>query len=81
MLEQLATTLRFASDAEILTLWGLGFVALALFAMVMDQRRSKNRHLERLEKVGFVPWTAIFLGSLIVGGGVLALALPQVIAG
>lgn len=71
--------LTFASEAEIVALWGAGFILFGIVALLMDKRRAKQRSLERLEKVGFVPWTAIFLGSFVIGGGLLALALPRVI--
>ncbi|MEP2737171.1 MAG: hypothetical protein ABJP34_12845 [Erythrobacter sp.] len=73
--------LTFASEAEMVALTGAGFILLALTALFMDKRRAKGRSIERLEKVGFMPWTAIFLGSMIIGGGMLALALPRVIGG
>ncbi len=71
--------LTFASEAEIVALWGAGFMLLGVFALLMDKRRARGRSLDRLEKVGFMPWTAIFLGCLIIGGGLLTLALPRVI--
>ena len=71
--------LTFATEAEIISLWGAGFILLGVFALLMDKRRATKRTVERLEKVGFMPWTAIFLGSLVIGGGLLALALPKVI--
>lgn len=73
--------LTFASEAEMVALIGAGFCVLAIAALFMDKRRTSRRSIERLEKVGFMPWTAIFLGSMIVGGGLLALALPRVIGG
>lgn len=74
------TDLSFASEADLVALWGAGFIALAVTALLMDKRRATKRNVERLEKVGFMPWTAIFLGSMVIGGGLLALALPRVIA-
>lgn len=71
--------LSFASEAKLVALWGAGFVMVAVVALVMDKRRASKRSIERLEKVGFMPWTAIFLGSLVIGGGLLALSLPVVI--
>lgn len=71
--------LSFASEAKLVALWGAGFVMVAVVALIMDKRRASKRSIERLEKVGFMPWTAIFLGSLVIGGGLLALSLPVVI--
>jgi uncharacterized membrane protein len=76
---KLLHALTFASEAEVAALIGAGFIMLALLALLMDKRRASKRSIERLEKVGFMPWTAIFLGSLIIGGGLLALALPRVL--
>ena len=33
-------------------------------------------YLNRLDRGGFMPWTAIFLACAIIGGGLLALSLP-----
>ena len=73
------SSLSFASEAKLVALWGAGFVMVAVVALIMDKRRASKRSIERLEKVGFMPWTAIFLGSLVIGGGLLALSLPVVI--
>ncbi len=71
--------ITFASDAELLALWGAGFVMLAGIAALADKRRASRRDIERLEQVGWVPWTPIFLGALVIGGGLLAMSLPVVI--
>lgn len=73
---EFANAFLFASEAEVVALWGLGFVVLALFALFADKRRSNRANINR---VGFMPWTMIFLGSMIIGGGLLALAVPRVI--
>ena len=70
--------LIFASDAEILALWGAGFLLLAAIASLMERRRMKRA---RINRVGWVPWTGLFLGCAVIGGGLLALALPAVIKG
>lgn len=70
--------LLFASEADLLALAGAGFLLLAGIALVADRVRTRRRKLER---VGFVPWTPIFLACMIIGGGLLALTMPQVIAG
>ena len=71
----------FANDAMQLALVGVGFVVLAGFALLMEWLRGRNRSLERLEKVGWVPWTPIFLGCAFIGGGCLAMSLPIVLGG
>lgn len=72
--------LTFASDAELLALAGAGFLVFALLAMLADRRRTQ-REPTRLDRVGWVPWTAIFMASMIIGGGLLALALPKALFG
>ena len=67
----------FASEADLLALTGAGFLLIAIIALMAARVRMKRK---RLERVGWMPWTAIFLACLIIGGGLLALSLPQVIA-
>ncbi|MEO9463476.1 MAG: hypothetical protein ABJ242_12170 [Marinomonas sp.] len=71
-------SLIFATEAEMVALSGAGFLLLAGVALLADKLRSKRKDINR---VGFMPWTAIFMGSMIIGGGLLALALPRVIGG
>lgn len=73
----LSQSFALASEADQLALIGLGFVVLAMLALLADRARSKRK---RLDRVGWMPWTAIFLACLIIGGGMLALALPPVVA-
>ena len=70
--------LLFASDAEILALWGLGFLLLAAIAGVMERRRMKRAQIHR---VGWVPWMGLFMTFAVVGGGLLSVAVPAVIRG
>ena len=70
-------SLIFASEADLLALAGAGFLLFAGLALAADRVRMKRK---RLERVGWMPWTAIFLTCMIIGGGLLALSLPQVIA-
>lgn len=70
--------LAFASDAELLALYGAAFLLLALLAMVAERRRMKRA---RIDKVGWVPWTGVFLLCAIIGGGLLALAVPGMLRG
>ena len=71
--------LEFASDAEMLALSGLASWAFAAVCLVMDRRRGRGRSVERLEKVGWVPWTNLFIAAAIIGGGLLATSLPVVL--
>ena len=75
----LINQIALSSDAAILAMVGAAFWVLAAFCALMERRRNKGRSLERLEKVGWVPWTGIFVGCMIIGGGCLAMSLPVVI--
>jgi len=70
--------LLFASDAELAAYWGAACIAAALACLLMERRRMKRAELNR---VGWMPWTGLFLMLAVMGGGMLALALPVVIAG
>ena len=70
--------LTFASDAEIAALWGAGLLALALVARIVDGRQVKRA---RIDRVGLVPWTGLFLGCAVAGVALLALAIQGLIAG
>lgn len=70
--------LLFASDAELAAYWGAAFLVGALLCLVMERRRVMRSELNR---VGWMPWTGLFLLLAVIGGGLLAMALPAVIAG
>ena len=70
--------LTFASDAEILALWGAGFLLVAMLANFAERRRMKH---SRIDRIGWVPWMPIFLAAMGIGGGLPALAIPAVVAG
>ncbi len=72
------TFLLFASDAELAAIAGALILALSAVALLMDRRRLKRA---RIEKVGWMPWTGLFLALTVIGGGLLAMSLPTVIAG
>lgn len=75
----LLTKLEFASDAMLLTLTGAACWVLAVICLVFEQLRVRRRRVDRLEKVGWVPWTQLFMGLAIIGGGCLAMGLPVVL--
>jgi len=75
------TKLALASDAVQLAVAGGGFWLLAGFCALMEWRRNKTRDVARLERVGFMPWTTLFVAFAIIGGGCLAMSLPVVIGG
>ena len=70
--------LIFASEAEVLAMWGAGFWLLALAALVMERRRNRR---VRIDRIGWVPWTGLFLTFAVIGGGLLAVAVPGMIRG
>ncbi|MXP13583.1 hypothetical protein GRI44_02285 [Altererythrobacter confluentis] len=70
--------LTFASEAEIAGLWGLGMIGIALLALLGERRRMKRA---RIDGVGWVPWTSIFMTSAIIGAGLLALSAKGLMAG
>jgi hypothetical protein len=67
------------SDAAQLALVGAAFWVLAALAMLMERRRARRRDVARLEQVGWVPWTGLFMIAAIIGGGCLAMSLPVVL--
>lgn len=70
--------LTFASDAELLAIAGLASWLVAAFALVAERRRTKRA---RLDRVGLMPWTGIFLSFAVLGGGLLFLAMPALLGG
>ncbi|MBU1254886.1 MAG: hypothetical protein KJ755_12995 [Alphaproteobacteria bacterium] len=66
----------FASDAELLAFAGVTMLVFAGLASLMERRRTRRAALNR---VGWVPWTGIFLTLAIVGGGLLAVAVPAML--
>ncbi len=70
--------LTFASEAEIVALWGAACIAVALVALIMERRRSKRTSIDN---VGWVPWTGLFLTFAVLGGALLVVSIPAVIRG
>lgn len=73
--------LLFASDAAHLALWGAGMVAVALVALAMDRRRHKRDRIGAPDRVGWMPWTAVFLICAVIGLGLIAASLPALLRG
>ena len=69
------------NDAAQLAVVGGLFWLVAGVAALMERRRNKARDLARLEQVGWMPWTGLFMLAAIIGGGILALSLPVVLGG
>jgi len=64
--------LLFASDATLVGLAGGALLALAAFALVSETRRQRRK---RIDAVGWVPWTALFIASAVSGVGLLTVAM------
>lgn len=70
--------LLFASDATVTGLFGGLLLALALVALLAERLRARRR---RIDAVGWVPWTAVFLACAFIGSGLLTLAVKGWLAG
>lgn len=70
--------LVFASDAEIVGLWGVCMICVALLALWGERRRMKRA---RIDRVGWMPWTTLFMASAVIGAGLLALSVKGLAAG
>nr|WP_247712205.1 hypothetical protein [Qipengyuania qiaonensis] len=68
----------FASDAELAAYWGGALVLMALLCMFMERRRMNRSEINR---VGWMPWTGLFLTFAVIGGGLLAMAVPAMLQG
>lgn len=79
MLSQLPEWLAFASDATLVALAGAGFVLAALVSLAMDRRRHNRDRIGAPDRVGWVPWTLVFLVCAVIGAGLLAVSLPTAI--
>lgn len=73
--------LLFASEATVVALWGAGFLAAAIAALVMERRRHRRDRLGAPDRVGWVPWTGLFLVTAVMGCGLIAAALPGLLGG
>ena len=78
-MDLLAQFALLGDAAQLALLGGLCWV-IAAFAGMMERRRARRRDVSRLDAVGWVPWTALFMTAAIIGGGCLAMGLPVVIA-
>ena len=70
--------LVFLSEAGRVALLGVGFIVVALIAMVAERARGRRA---RIDRVGFMPWMTIFLFAAVIGGGLLATAVPALLKG
>jgi hypothetical protein len=73
--------IELMSDAAQLACLGAALWAFAAFASVMERRRARARNMARLEAVGWMPWTTLFVLAATAGAGLLAMAVPLVLKG
>lgn len=66
----------FASDADLLAMWGALLLTLAAICSVMERRRLRRAQINR---IGWVPWTGLLLTFAVIGFGLLVVALPVVL--
>lgn len=71
----IVTQYELLSDAAQMAVIGGLFWVFAGFAALMERRRVKRRDVNRLEQVGWVPWTGLFMAAAMIGGGCLAMAM------
>lgn len=62
----------FASDATLAALWGTALLGIAIIALTAEWRRTRRK---RIDAVGCIPWTALFLACAISGIGLLTIAV------
>lgn len=68
--------LLFASDAELAAYWGAACLFAAVVCLGMERRRMRRTEINR---VGWMPWTGLFLTFAVIGGGLLALSVPAIL--
>ncbi|WP_209347151.1 hypothetical protein [Pontixanthobacter sp. CEM42] len=76
--DQIERFWTFASEAEIVGLWGLALIGVAIFALFAEKRRNK---VARIDRIGWVPWTSVFMFSAMIGAGLIALAVKGIFSG
>lgn len=75
-MQRLFDHLRFASDAENLALVAGACLLLAIAALLADRRRLRRKSIDR---VGWMPWNAIFFAAAFSAAGLGAAALKGLI--
>lgn len=75
---KLPEELLFASDAEVAALLGAAFLVLAGLTSLAERRRIRRA---RIDRVGWVPWTGLFLVCAVIGATLLALGALGLLKG
>lgn len=70
--------LAFASDADLFAAAGFVCWIVAVAAFLAERRRHARRDLDR---VGWVPWTGVFLAAAVCGTTFLLLGSKALVAG
>ena len=78
---QMIRQFELMSDAAQLAWAGAGLWVLAAIFTLMERRRTRARNLAKLEKVGWVPWTTLFVLAAMSGAALMTAALPSLIKG
>jgi hypothetical protein len=78
MFDRIVNFLTFASDATELAIAGAALLLISILALVADRRQLKRK---RIDAVGCMPWTALFLIAAICGVSLLTLAVKGWAAG
>jgi len=61
---KLPDALLFASDAEVALIVGAAFLVVAALMSAAERRRVRRA---RIDRVGWVPWTGLFLVCAVIG--------------
>ena len=75
---KLPDELLFASDAEMAVIAGAGVLALAALMNLAERRRVRR---QRIDRVGWVPWTGLFLVFAVVGLTLVGLGTMGLVRG
>jgi hypothetical protein len=70
--------LVFANDAQLAAIYAAAFLSLAGVARYAESRRVRRA---RIDQVGWVPWTGLFLVCSVIGLTLLALAAKGLMDG
>ena len=68
----------FASEAEVVAIWGVACLVVAAIAAVAEMRAAKRA---RIDRVGLMPWRVVFLSCAMVGTALVALGTQGILAG
>lgn len=75
---KLPDAVMFASDAEIALFTGAVVLALAALTNVAERRRIRRA---RIDQVGWIPWTGLFLMLMVVGVTLVVLGATGLLKG